>query len=64
MDKVQILEIDKYERGTIINALNEFRNSLIKQGVSTDSVDDILLKIIDSPMKKKSFFRGLIENAR
>ena len=63
MDKVQVLEIDKYERGTMINALNEFRNALIKQGISTDGVDDLLLKIIDGPMKKKSFFRGN-KNAR
>lgn len=64
MEKVQVLVIDKYERGTIINALNEFRNQLLKQEISTDSVDELLLKIIRSPMKKKTIFRGLRENAR
>lgn len=46
------LDIDKYERGIIINALNQFRNNLLDEGLSTDAVDELLLKIIESPKMK------------
>lgn len=54
MEDTQVLEIDRYERGTIINALNQFRNNLIKEGITTDSVDELLLKVMDAPMKKRN----------
>ena len=31
MKEVRVLELDKYEYGIIVNALNEFRNNLIKE---------------------------------
>lgn len=46
------LDIDRYERGIIINALNQFRNNLLDEGLSTDAVDELLLKIIESPKMK------------
>ncbi len=46
------IALDGYERGVIVNALNEMRNSLLKQGRYTDAVDDVLLKIIDAKTKK------------
>jgi len=54
METKQILEIDKYERGTLINALNRFRNELLEQDISTDSVDELILKVMDAPVKKRS----------
>ena len=44
-DEIKVLELDKYELGILINALNEFRNKLIKQGRYTDPVDELILKI-------------------
>ena len=29
-DEIKVLELDKYELGILINALNEFRNKLIQ----------------------------------
>lgn len=55
------LDIDKYERGIIINALNQFRNNLLDDGLSTDDVDELLLKIIESP-KKKGFILESIKD--
>lgn len=60
------LELDKYELGIMINALNEFRNSLKQKeklennsnefvfyGESiTSPVDNLLLKVIDVSEKK------------
>ena len=39
---VKILELDKYEIGIIINALNDLRNRLINEKEETDAVDEVL----------------------
>lgn len=49
----RIIGFDRYEYGILINALNDFRTNLIKQKCSTDSVDNLLVKIIETPEKKK-----------
>ena len=51
--KKYYIVFDEYERGIIINALNDKRNALIKEGRYTDAVDDVLLKVINA--KKKRF---------
>lgn len=53
MKEVRVLELDKYEYGIIVNALNEFRNNLIKEERETSIVDELLLKILETPLKKK-----------
>ena len=40
-DVYKILELDKYELGIIINALNEFRNKLIREKHETDFIDEV-----------------------
>lgn len=51
-EKKYYIALDGYERGVIVNALNEMRNSLLQQGRYTDAVDEVLLKIIYSKTKK------------
>ena len=51
--KKYYIVFDEYERGIIINALNDKRNALIKEGRYTDAVDEVLLKFINE--KKKRF---------
>ena len=46
------LELDRYEHGVVINALNEMRNGLIGEDRPTDIVDELLLKTIEAPTKK------------
>jgi hypothetical protein len=53
-EEIKVLELDKYELGILINALNEFRNKMIKEGKDTEYVDEVLLRAIDAPPKKKS----------
>ena len=36
----------------VINALNELRNSLIREEQPTDVVDELLLKTIDAPTRR------------
>lgn len=58
---ISILELDRYEHGVVINALNEMRNDLIGEKRSTDIVDEVLLKAIDAPTRKA---RGKLREER
>ena len=51
-EEKRVLELDRYEHGVVINALNDMRNDLIGEDRPTDIVDEILLKTIDAPTKK------------
>ena len=53
MEEKYILEFDRYERGITLNALNHLRNKLLEDGIDTDTVDDLILKILDTPSKKR-----------
>ncbi len=46
------IAIDEYERKIIINSLNKLRNKLIAEGRYTDAVDDVLVKVVNAPIKK------------
>ena len=48
----RVLELDPYEQGIVINALNDMRTEKLKEHKSTDAVDDVLLKTIDAPIRK------------
>ena len=51
-EEKRVLELDRYEHGVVINALNDLRNDLIGESRPTDIVDELLLKTIDAPTKK------------
>ena len=50
--KKYYIVFDEYERGIIINALNDKRNALIKEGRYTDAVAEVLLKVINAKQKR------------
>lgn len=52
-DEKRILTVDKYEYGILVNALNDMRTELIHEQRPTDAIDDLLLKTIDAPLKKR-----------
>lgn len=58
-EEIKVLELDKYELGILINALNEFRNKMIKEGKDTEYVDEVFLRAIDAPPKKKVLTRSM-----
>lgn len=61
MKDVKVIEFDKYELGIIINALNEFRNLLLAEKEDTTYVDDVLLKVLTAPDKRRIFPRKYAE---
>lgn len=61
MKDVKVLELDKYEYGIIINALNEFRNKLLEEEKDSEAVDEVLLKVLDAPDKKRMFPRKYVD---
>lgn len=44
--------VNEYEQRIIINSLNSLRNQLITEGKYTDAVDDVLIKVVNAPIKK------------
>ena len=63
-DGIKTLDLDKYEIGILINALNEFRNMLIEQQREPAPVDELLLKAIDAPEKKRTLVKSLRKDDR
>ena len=61
MKEVKVLELDKYEYGIIINALNEFRNKVLEEGKDSEPIDEILLKVLEAPDKKRMFPRQYVD---
>jgi hypothetical protein len=47
MRRVRKLEIDEYEQGILINALNLLRNQQIREKCPTDQIDELIMKIIE-----------------
>ena len=56
MEKKRYITLDNSEWKIVINALNDFRSSLIQQGRYTDAVDDIMIKVINTKPKRKPLF--------
>lgn len=63
-ETIKVLELDKYEIGIIINALNDLRNRLLSSKEDTEPVDEVLLKAIDAPEKKRPFVKCLTRDER
>ena len=51
-DKKYYITLDDFERRVVVNCMNEMRNSLIGAGKCTDTLDEVMLKIIRSKQKK------------
>lgn len=52
-----ILVLNKYEFGLIVNALNELRTDLQKENKDREPVNELLLRLLNTPVKKKSIFK-------
>lgn len=52
--KKRYLYLNDAEFSILVQALVQFRNSLIAQGRYTDCVDELIDKVLDSPVRKMS----------
>jgi len=53
MERRYILKLDDFEHRVLVNALNSMRNQLIQEGQYNDDLDRLILKVIDTPVKKR-----------
>ncbi|MBO4937563.1 MAG: hypothetical protein J6C98_00985 [Oscillospiraceae bacterium] len=51
-NKKRYLYLNDEDFSILVQALVQFRNSLIAQSRYTDCVDELIIKILDSPIKK------------
>lgn len=61
MKYVVVIDLNSEEKGIVINALNDFRNKLINEDIDTEVVDNLLLKLLNAPEKRKMFSKHFIE---
>ena len=65
MEEQRIVILNKYEYGLIVNALNALRTKLIRENKSTELVNELLLRLLNIPIKKRTIFqRERISNER
>ena len=64
MEEQIILVLNKYEFGLIVNALNELRTDLQKENKDREPVNELLLRLLNTPVKKKSIFKSMANKCR
>ena len=57
MEEKRVVILNKYEYGLIINALNELRTKLIRENKSTEIVNELLLRLLNIPVKLRTIFQ-------
>ena len=53
MGKVKQLTLDRYEHGLMVRARYDLGKRMITENAPTEDIEDLLLKVIDAPSKKK-----------
>lgn len=51
-EKKTHLYFDSEERKLLLHSLVELKNQLIQQGRYTDSVDELIFKVVNAPVKR------------
>ena len=57
MEEQRVVMLNKYEYGMIINSLNELRTKLIRENKSTEFVNELLLRLLNIPIRKRTIFQ-------
>lgn len=52
MERKLILEMDSYDRNILLNALNDMRTKQIKDGLPTDPIDELMVKLYGAKQKR------------
>ena len=48
----KVLVLSDMEQGLMVNGLMDFRNNLLKQDRPTEDVNELILRVIDAPVKQ------------
>jgi len=51
-----VVTLDSQEQRLMVKGLTGFRNDVIREGKPTEDVDDLILKVIDAPPKRKRWW--------
>ncbi len=51
-----VVTLDSQEQRLMVKGLTGFRNDAIREGKPTEDVDDLILKVIDAPPKRKRWW--------
>lgn len=52
MERKLILEMDSYDRNILLNALNDLRTKQIREGLPTDPIDELMVKLYEAKQKR------------
>ena len=51
-DEKRVVTLNDYEQRLMVRGLTDFRNDALRDGVPTEDVEDLILKVIDEPMRR------------
>ena len=52
MKKKRYMYLDTEQHSTLLRCLVEFKDDLVRQGRTADIVDEVILKVMNAPVKK------------
>lgn len=52
MKKKRYLYLKSVQHNTLLRCLVEFKNELVRQGRTADILDEVILKVMNAPVKK------------
>lgn len=58
------LYLDDDEHGIILRSLNTLKTELIENGITTDAVDDLIVKVGHAPQKKLKIVERSLDDER
>ena len=51
-DEKRVVTLNDYEQRLMVRGLTDSRNDALRDGVPTEDVEDLILKVIDAPMRR------------
>lgn len=52
-DEKKVVTLDDFEQRLMVSGLMDFRNDLLRDEKPTEDINDLILKVIDAPIKKE-----------
>lgn len=52
-EKIRMVALDSFESGLVVNSLMHLRRGLMNGNQPTEDINDLILKVIDAPTKKR-----------